>query len=455
MQVIQKRIPKRKAALALAALISLTCSGCQTAPQPDADTTSAAPQTQVNENASRDIELSLWTYPVGGWGEPEAVEALLSGFHQEHPNIHISVEYLDYSTGDEKVNTALAEGQGPDLIFEGPERLVAQWGEAGPMVDLSDLWLSEKAGEISSAVRSACRHQNGNYYEFPICMTAHCMAINYDLFKAADALQYLDETSHTWTRDGFIQAVNALHAYGHARVAAVYCKDQGGDQGTRALITNLGGGSFTDADHTAYTFDSQENIDALRLLFDLEGITFDPTLAGGDEIDLFCKGELAMAFCWNVSLAIKHTADNPNMDFEVLPMAFPTNSGDPKLQGGIWGLGIFDHGDPDKIEAAKTFISFITEDDEQYADAVLTSSLFPVRDIENLYAQDELMDKYSHFTQFMGDYYQTTPGWSQARFSWWNMLQDIGGGKDITTAAREFTAAANAGAKADAVEIID
>ena len=448
----------KKSALLLTALACLALVSCQAAPTKEpVNSTSAPSETPAEEGNpnDKDIELSLWTYPVGGWGDPEAVEPLLADFHQAYPHIRVSVEYLDYSTGDEKVNAALKDKTGPDLIFEGPERLVAQWGEAGEMVDLSDLWLTEKAGEINTAVRSACRHQNGYFYEFPVCMTAHCMAINYDLFKAADALRYIDETNHTWTRDGFIQAVKALYNYGHEKVAAIYCKDQGGDQGTRALITNLSGGSFTDADHTVYTFDSQENIQTLELLSDLEGISFDPNLAGSDEIKLFCEGELAMAFCWNVSHAITYTVDNPIVDFEVLPMAFPSDSGEPKLQGGIWGFGIFDHGDPDKIEAAKTFISFMTEDDEQYAKAVHTSSLLPVRELEDIYAHDKLMTKYSHFTKFLGDYYQITPGWSEARFSWWNMLQDISEGKDISAAVKEFTAAANAGAEADAVEIID
>ena len=136
-------------------------------------------------------------------------------------------------------------------------------------------------------------------------------------------------------------------------------------------------------------------------------------------------------------------------------MAFPTDSGEPKLQGGIWGFGIFDHGDPDKIEAAKTFIAFMTEDDEQYTKAVHTSSQFPVREIKDIYAHNEIMHKYSHFTKFLGDYYQITPGWGEARSSWWNMLQDVGEGKDIPAAVKEFTAAANACAQADAVEIID
>ncbi len=40
-------------------------------------------------------------------------------------------------------------------------------------------------------------------------------------------------------------------------------------------------------------------------------------------------------------------------------MAFPTESGDPALCGGIWGFGIFDNGDENKIAASKTFINFM------------------------------------------------------------------------------------------------
>ena len=52
---------------------------------------------------SDDIELTLWTFPVGNWGNPTTVANLLTGFHREYPDIHISVEYLNYENGDEKV----------------------------------------------------------------------------------------------------------------------------------------------------------------------------------------------------------------------------------------------------------------------------------------------------------------------------------------------------------------
>ena len=42
-------------------------------------------------------------------------------------------------------------------------------------------------------------------------MTAHTMAINRDVFEAADALQYLDEENRTWTTDNFVKAVQAVY----------------------------------------------------------------------------------------------------------------------------------------------------------------------------------------------------------------------------------------------------
>ena len=390
-----------------------------------------------------DIELTLWTFPVGNWGNPTSVGSILTDFHKAYPDIHVSVEYLNYDNGDEKIKQAASDGCMPDLILEGPERLVANWGEKGWMVDLAELWESDTAGAIYDNIRNASRHRNGDYYVFPICMSAHCMAINYDMFQEAGALQYIDEDTHTWTTEDFIKAVQTLNTYletqGQSGSAGIlYCKNQSGDQGTRALVNNLYGGSFTDPSHTFYTVDSEENRKALQLLYDLEGITFEPSFSSGEAIDLFCKKETAMCFCWNVSLEVQQTINHPDLDFEVFPMAFPTSEDTPKLQGGIWGFGIFDNGSQKRIEAAKTFIRYMTENDVPYTRAVRASSYWPVRDMDNIYENDMLMTEYSNFMPYMGDYYQITPEWDKARTAWWQLLAEIAAGNDISEAVKDF-----------------
>ncbi len=238
------------------------------------------------------------------------------------------------------------------------------------------------------------------------------------------------------------------------RTAAIYCSGQGGDQGTRAIINNMYGGTFTDAAHTKYTADSAENIKAIQALHDADGINFDASINGGEEITLFRNGTLQMAFCWNIAQQLNtdnNDAGLTNSGDEIFPMAFPTESGDPKLCGGIWGFGIFNNGDDAKIEAAKTFIDFIAADPDQVGASVLASTYFPVRaSVGDIYADNEIMSEYSKFMNYLGDYYQITPGWATARTEWWNMLQRVGTGEDVTTAVKTFCDNANAAAAAEA-----
>ncbi len=389
------------------------------------------------------VNISLWTYPVGGWGNSGTVSSQVAAFNKAYPKIHLTIKLIDYDTGDAEVDQAVAENRAPDLILEGPERLVAKWGARGLMADIGDLWESDVAEEIYENVRVACHNADGKYYIYPMCMTTHCMAINKDLFKKADAWQYVDEETHTWSSENFFRAVAALKSYGMEEVAAVYCGGQGGDQGTRALVNNLYGGTFTDAGHTRYTLDSAENIRALNALKNADGIVFDSAIVGGDEIEKFCKQELAMAFCWNVSMEIKQTIEK-TFDFDIFPMAFPTDDGEPDLQGGIWGFGIFDNKDEARLNAAKTFIKFIMENDARYSAAVNASAYWPVREVGDLYLNDKLMSEYSIFGRYLGDYYQITPGWTEARTAWWQMLQSVSNGDDVTAAVKRFNETANA-----------
>ena len=148
--------------------------------------------------------------------------------------------------------------------MEGPERLVANWGAKGVMAPLNDLWTDDAKKDIYASVESACRNDAGDYYEYPLCMTAHCMAVNMTKVKEVGADQYIDTDKHTWSTEGFLNTVDALYKGGYENVAAIYCGGQGGDQGTRAIINNMYGGTFTDAEHTKYTADSPENIKAIQ-----------------------------------------------------------------------------------------------------------------------------------------------------------------------------------------------
>ena len=429
-----------------------------TPPAPAENQEPAAPAENEPAAPAATSEITLWTYPIGDWGDEATVKKLTDAFTAE-TGIAVKVEYLAYADGDDKVNTAITAKGTPDLIMEGPERLVANWGANGYLVDLKDMFDDTDMSEINAVnegVMNACTHTNGAIYEYPLVMTAHCMAVNVNAFKEAGADQYLHLDTHTWTTDEFINAVAALYAHYNDTVGAVYCAGQGGDQGTRALVNNLYGGAFTNAEHTQYTWDDPLNIQALEQLKSMDGIAFDASLAGGDEIAKFYQGALKMAFCWNIAQQLdpngaKTGAEKTVTGDDIAFMSFPSQDGNSKLQGGIWGFGIFDNGDQARIDAAKQFIKYMC-DSAHTVDAVKAARYFAVRttaegtDLTGIWADNAIMNEYTKLMPYLGDYYQVTTGWAGARTEWWTMLQEVGAGQDITASVAAHAATANSAA---------
>ena len=401
------------------------------------------------------VTLDLWAFNIGGFTEASNWDTILAAFNEQHPDITVNVTPINYQDGDQKLTSAITSDSGPDIIFEGPERIVGNYAREGLMVDLSDLW-TESGSDIAEGISSVSQ-LDGTYYMYPLSVAAHCMAINYEVFEAAGALQYIDEETRTWTTDDFVAAMEAVRdaaAAGTVNVmfpGIIYCGGQGGDQGTRALVNNLYSGTYTNAEHTEYTANSPENVEALTLLQTLVNdglLVADPAAQAADELQQFANGTAAMTFCWNASNKAQYAAD---VSFTPFAMAFPSDDGQPELCGGIWGFGIFDNGDQARIDAAKTFIQFVCDDETQAAASVQMTGFFPVRaSLGNVYAGTETeadADEFLTLMPYLGDYYNVTGGWTEQRTLWFNMLQQVFSGTDAQTAADTFVESANANIK--------
>ena len=137
---------KRILAMFLAAFMiaSLAACGGQPAPSTPGSSTPAPapaptdPGSSTPETPAAGGSITLWTYPIGNWGQEAEVKKLTDAFTAE-TGIEVKVEYLAYADGDDKVNAAITGNNAPDLVMEGPERLVANWGANGHMVDLKDM----------------------------------------------------------------------------------------------------------------------------------------------------------------------------------------------------------------------------------------------------------------------------------------------------------------------------
>ena len=240
----------------------------------------------------------------------------------------------------------------------------------------------------------------------------------------------LDQETRTWTTDDFVAAMETIRDSGLTAVPGIlYCGGQGGDQGTRALVNNLYSGTYTNPEHTEYTVNSPENVQALELLksmVDNQSLNANAGFQASDELQQFANGTAAVTFCWNASNKAQYASQ---VTFTPYAMAFPSDDGVPELCGGIWGFGIFDSGDEARIEAAKTFIKFVCDDENQAAESVRLTGFFPVREsLGDVYEgtdQAENMGEFASLMPYLGDYYNVAPNWTEQRQNWFNMLQQI------------------------------
>ena len=443
---------KKPLALLLAAGMTLGLAACGNGSQGNSE--SPAPGGETGGSSSGAVELNLWSFNVGGFAEASNWEPIIVAFNEQNPDIKITVTPINYQDGDQKLTSAITAGTGPDIIFEGPERIVGNYAREGLMVDLSDLW--ETGGSDIAEGISSVSQLDGTYYMYPLSVAAHCMAINYEAFEAAGALQYIDEETRTWTTDNFVKAMEAVRdaaAAGTINIntpGIIYCGAQGGDQGTRALVNNLYSDYFANEDGTAYTANSENNVKALKLLQDMVNngsMSANASFAAADELQAFANQTCAVSFCWNYANYTQYAAQT---QFTPFALAFPSDDGKPELEmAGPYGFGVFNNKDEAKIEAAKKFVQFVCDDQTVGVEAVKATGFFPVHsDWGDVYTGDadaETRAPFALMSDYLGRYYNLTGGWTEQRGYWWPMLTEImTTGADVQTAADKYAAQANA-----------
>ncbi len=446
----RKKVLSLGLAAVMAAGVLAGCGGGKTAETTaaaKAETTAASESSETTAAAETPAggvtEITWWAFPTFGVDtgyEQEVVDA----FNASHPDIKVKVEYIDFTSGPDKLTASITSGTAPDILFDAPGRII-EFGEAGYLVPLNDMMDSLKSDLLSQSLVDTCVGTDGTAWMYPISSSPFYMGLNKEALEKADALQYVNlEGDRTWTTDNFVKMCEALRDAAPTQVPAiVYCGGQGGDQGTRALVNNLYGSTIVGSD-------GKWNIDAngvkalslLKTMYDNKSIDAGFDMAAADELQKFQQETCAMTFCWGTSNAVTYKSD----DFTQIAVPFPSESGTPSLEYLVNGFCVFDNKSDERAAAAKEFVKYICDDPEWGPKSVVKTNAFPVREsFGDLYPGDEEKAMLASWSKYYGPYYNTRAGFAAMRPLWFNMLQQVFNGTDSQAAADEFNAAANSG----------
>jgi len=96
-RISRRNFLKKAAAGAVGAAAAGVLTSCGSSASSVASSTAASStaSSAAASAAGTGASIKLWTYPIGGWGNDDTVQNLISSFNAKYPEIKVTVEYLD------------------------------------------------------------------------------------------------------------------------------------------------------------------------------------------------------------------------------------------------------------------------------------------------------------------------------------------------------------------------
>lgn len=442
---------KKALAMLLVGTMVLSLAGCGAKKDEPAATGTPSAETEAPAEpaATGDVtEITWWAFPTytqenasDGFGTYE--QKIIDAFEAQNDDIKVKLETIDFTSGPEKITTAIEGGTICDVLFDAPGRIIS-YGKAGKLVALDDMFTDEFVKDVNNdALLKSCK-AGDTAYMYPISSAPFYMAFNKAMCEDAGVTDLIKDG---WTTDDFTTVLTALKDKGY-NPGSVFCSGQGGDQGTRAFFSNLYSGSITDAEVTTYTVNNENGVKALAYIKDAvdKGLLMNGSAYnGGDDIQNFANGQTSFTLLWSPAQPDTQQALLEGSGVEFIEVTFPSDDGKAELEYLVNGFCVFDNGDAKKIEASKKFIQFMCDDAEWGPKDVARTGSFPVRSsFGDVYGGDARMAELAGWSQYYSPYYNTIDGFAEMRTYWFPMLQAVmNGDKEPQAAADEFVDLAN------------
>jgi multiple sugar transport system substrate-binding protein len=338
---------------------------------------------------------------------------------------------IDFNSGPQKLNTAIASNSAPDLVYDYPGRII-DYARNGVMAPLDDMFTDSFKKDVPAAILDSTK-LDGHYYMYPLNTAPFMMSFNKTMLDKAGIANMLplDKPDRLWTTDEMTALLKAIkEKVPGVSPMTVFSKSSGGDQATRALISNIYGGETVSKDLKKYTLDSAEAVKGLEWVANgvKEGYIAKgaEALTSNDAMDMYLQGKSASTIIYSTVLK-KTNASKKVGNFEEVLVPFPTPSTSvkPQLEAFVGGIGIFDNKNPEKVAAAKKLVDFIANDPDTFKNNLKATGGLSVRQsVTGLYDDKEV--KYAEgMIKYVGTYYNAVPGFTEMRTYWFPTLQKV------------------------------
>ena len=362
------------------------------------------------------IVLNVWIYPywsgVTGSEDPakstpaDVWQFMAKEFQKTHPNVTFNFEVLDWGTGRQKVNIAIASKTWPDILANEDHPVLMRYAMMGALEPIDDFLTEDDVKDFQPSVLKSISYQ-GHMMMWPWAQGGSFWVANRKIFEEKGVTDLLPTNAdHSWTFAEFLKAAQATtfsrsggaepDVYG----TCIDYKEGPGDYNRFGFLWGRGARLYSD-DFTKFTINSPEAAAGLQNLYDLEwkyhvAVPGSAGLSGDDCQNAFNQGKVAMKSAGpetsELALANEEKAGTIKPGtieyYGILPPSEP--GAQPGVDGPLITHAVFKQTDPDKLKAAMEFLHLVTS--TEYMKMVKPSGNAAVRkSVGNLYADSPLL----------------------------------------------------------------
>ncbi|MDQ3910540.1 MAG: extracellular solute-binding protein [Actinomycetota bacterium] len=320
------------------------------------------------------VDLAFWNGFTGGDGP--YMRDLVDQFSSEYSNIQVSMDTYEWVDYYQKVPAAVQSDQGPDVGIMHSDHLATNAAREViiPLDEVaSSLGLQES--DFLPIVWKAGIFDNQRY-GIPLDMHPMGLYYNKSLLEKAG----LDPNKPPQTKDDYDAALEELKGSG-IQGSWVSPFPFTGTLQFESLLFQFGGDLYN-GDQSKAAFNSDAGVDALTWMVDLVKNGYSPSDVAQDaEFTAFKNGENALH--WNGVWQINEFKNVEDLDWDVAPL--PRIGSEDATWSGSHNFVIMNQSstDQNKVDAASTFINWISQQSIEWAKAGQIPARSTVRDSQD------------------------------------------------------------------------
>lgn len=279
-------------------------------------------------------------------------EKMMKDFSQQHPDINVKFRavYEGYEEGTNIILREAISGNLPDITMQGLNRqaILIEKGIARSL----EPFIAKEANFTKEGYHQAMLELgsfNNEVYGLPFSISLPVGYYNMDMMKKAG----IEKLPENWSE--VIAACQKLRANG-VKNPVFWGWNITGNWFMQSLLWTQDTPIIKDG---KFNIDNQEGLIALNTMKDIFRGCEMKNLAWKEALSSFAAGEVAMMY-WSTSAL--GSVERAKGDFEMKTHEFPGINGKPKglPAGGNAALLVSSSNDPERLQAAWTFLKFIT-----------------------------------------------------------------------------------------------